>query len=111
MKYPLHPEATVAAPKAYSSTRSQPMIHAKTSPNVAHPYVYADPATGIIDENSASHSPANTHPMAAKINDSTTAGPARRAVAAPVMTKIPAALIAPLPTDTRWVAPSARRTL
>ena len=33
--YPLHPEHTVAAPNAYSSTRSQPMIHAKISPSVA----------------------------------------------------------------------------
>ena len=36
-KYPLHPEATVAAPNAYSSTRSHPMIHATNSPSVAYP--------------------------------------------------------------------------
>src|SRR5271170_1465938 len=38
-KYPLQPEATVAAPNAYSSTRSHPMIHATNSPSVAYPYV------------------------------------------------------------------------
>src|SRR6266699_3745134 len=33
--YPDHPIATVTAPSAYSSTRSQPMIQANTSPRVA----------------------------------------------------------------------------
>ena len=33
--YPDHPIATVTAPSAYSSTRSQPMIQAKISPSVA----------------------------------------------------------------------------
>src|SRR5579872_4951828 len=36
---PDHPEPTVAAPNAYSSMRSQPMIHANISPNVEYPYV------------------------------------------------------------------------
>src|SRR4051812_20682334 len=44
LKYPAQPEATVDAPNAYSSVRSQPMIHATNSPRVAYPYVYADPA-------------------------------------------------------------------
>ena len=35
----LHAIATVAAPMAYSSTRSQPMIHAMNSPIVAYEYV------------------------------------------------------------------------
>ncbi len=36
LKYSLHAIATVAAPTAYSSTRSQPMIHAMNSPIVAY---------------------------------------------------------------------------
>src|ERR1041384_3267150 len=37
--YSAHAMATVAAPTAYSSTRSQPMIHATSSPIVAYEYV------------------------------------------------------------------------
>src|SRR5476649_2517477 len=46
--YWLHAIATVAAPTAYSSTRSQPMIQATSSPIVVYEYVYALPAIGII---------------------------------------------------------------
>src|SRR5579859_1216631 len=53
LRYSLHAMATVAAPMAYSSTRSQPMIHATSSPIVAYEYVYALPAMGIIDDSSA----------------------------------------------------------
>jgi hypothetical protein len=35
LKYPLQPTATVIDPTAYSRIRSQPIIHAKTSPSVA----------------------------------------------------------------------------
>src|SRR5579864_5382222 len=35
LTYPLHPTATVAAPKAYSRTRAQPIIQATSSPSVA----------------------------------------------------------------------------
>src|SRR3989440_10966701 len=35
--YPDQPMATVTAPSAYSSTKSQPMIHANSSPSVAYP--------------------------------------------------------------------------
>ena len=35
-KYPDQPTPTVAAPTAYSSTRSQPMIQATSSPIVAY---------------------------------------------------------------------------
>ena len=45
-KYPLQPTPTVLAPIEYSSTRSQPMIQAMSSPRVAYAYVYALPATG-----------------------------------------------------------------
>src|SRR5688500_20088430 len=38
-KYADHPTATVAAPSAYSSTRSHPMIHATNSPSVTYEYV------------------------------------------------------------------------
>src|SRR5207237_9606541 len=41
LKYWLHTMETVAAPTAYSSTRSQPMIHARSSPLVADGYVDA----------------------------------------------------------------------
>jgi hypothetical protein len=34
--YPDHPTATDEAPKRYSRMRSQPMIHAKSFPNVAY---------------------------------------------------------------------------
>src|SRR5213593_1455890 len=44
-KWPDQPTPTVAAPAAYSSTRSQPMIQAISSPMVAYEYVYALPAT------------------------------------------------------------------
>jgi hypothetical protein len=50
--YPDQPMATVVALRAYSSTRSQPMIQAMNSPNVAYPYVYALPAIGTSDANS-----------------------------------------------------------
>src|SRR4029079_17887644 len=53
LAYSLHAIATVAAPTAYSSTRSQPMIQATSSPMVAYENVYALPAIGIIDANSA----------------------------------------------------------
>src|SRR3954465_551929 len=53
LKYSLHAMATVAAPTAYSRIRSQPMIHATSSPIVTYEYVYALPAIGIIEANSA----------------------------------------------------------
>src|SRR5579875_3690306 len=46
LTYPLQPTATVAAPKAYSRHNAHPMIHATSSPSVAYPYVYAEPAIG-----------------------------------------------------------------
>src|SRR5437588_12390928 len=45
LKYCDHPDATVAAPSASSSIRSQPMIQAISSPRLAYENVYADPAT------------------------------------------------------------------
>src|SRR4051812_13097948 len=53
LRYSLQAMETVAAPTAYSSTRSQPMIQATSSPMVAYEYVYALPAMGIIEANSA----------------------------------------------------------
>src|SRR6266550_3110821 len=52
-KWPDQPTPTVAAPAAYSSTRSHPMIQATNSPIVAYEYVYALPATGTADAISA----------------------------------------------------------
>ncbi len=52
-KCPDQPTPTVAAPAAYSSTRSHPMIQAMNSPIVAYEYVYALPATGTADAISA----------------------------------------------------------
>src|SRR5437588_2590390 len=51
--YSLQAIETVDAATAYSRIKSQPMIHATNSPIVAYEYVYALPATGIIDANSA----------------------------------------------------------
>src|SRR2546422_9648752 len=52
-KWPDQPTPTVAAPAAYSRTKSQPMIQATISPMVAYEYVYALPATGTADAISA----------------------------------------------------------
>src|SRR3712207_3894881 len=52
-RYCDQPLATTAAPTANSSTRSQPMIQAMNSPKVAYENVYALPATGTVDANSA----------------------------------------------------------
>jgi hypothetical protein len=52
-KYCDHPEATVAAPNESSSMRSQPIIHAISSPRLAYENVYAEPATGTVEANSA----------------------------------------------------------
>jgi hypothetical protein len=38
---------------AYSIINDQPIIHAIISPKATYEYVYADPATGTIDANSA----------------------------------------------------------
>lgn len=51
--YPDQPTATTAVPRASSRTRSQPMIHAGNSPSEAYEKVYAEPATGTVDANSA----------------------------------------------------------
>src|SRR5213082_431400 len=74
-KWPDQPTPTVAAPAAYSSTRSQPMIQAASSPMVAYEYVYALPATGTALAISAWHRPANPQAMPTRIIESGTAGP------------------------------------
>lgn len=51
--YPDQPTATTAVPSANSSTRSQPMIQAGSSPREAYEKVYAEPATGTVEANSA----------------------------------------------------------
>src|SRR5580658_6931371 len=51
--YADHEMATAVLPMAYSSNRSHPMIHATTSPRVAYAYVYALPAAGTMEANSA----------------------------------------------------------
>src|SRR2546428_11304369 len=56
-KWPDQPTPTVAAPAAYSRTKSQPMIQATISPMVAYEDVYALPATGTADAISAQHRP------------------------------------------------------
>src|SRR5256885_2001203 len=52
-RYDDQPLDTAAAPTANSRTRSQPMIHAISSPKVAYENVYALPATGTVEANSA----------------------------------------------------------
>src|SRR5690606_27768376 len=51
--YPDQPTATTAVPSANSRTRSQPMIQAGSSPREAYEKVYAEPATGTVEANSA----------------------------------------------------------
>src|ERR1700722_16307000 len=46
--------------------------------------------------------------MAARIKQKTTPGPAYRAAAGPVSTKIPVPIIAPIPSATRFKAPNER---
>jgi len=41
------------APTLYSIMRSQPISHATISPIVEYEYVYAEPASGIMDASSA----------------------------------------------------------
>src|SRR3954469_14321819 len=53
LRYPDQPTATVAAPRASSSTRSQPMIQATISPSAAQENGAAEPATGTVEANSA----------------------------------------------------------
>ena len=48
------------------------------------------------------------HPTPAMTNESTIAGPANCAAAVPVSTKIPAPIIAPMPSVIRFTGPSAR---
>jgi hypothetical protein len=43
----------VDAATPYSSSSSQPMIQAKTSPSVTYAYEYAEPDTGIVEASSA----------------------------------------------------------
>src|SRR3954452_9664963 len=50
---PPQPTATAATDTPYSRIRSQPMIHATSSPIVAYEYVYALPDTGIDEASSA----------------------------------------------------------
>ncbi|MNO02360.1 hypothetical protein D3C81_2227400 [compost metagenome] len=45
--------AMTAAASSISRMRSQPMIQAASSPIVAYENVYADPATGSVEANSA----------------------------------------------------------
>ncbi len=52
-RYSDQPLATTEDAKANSRMRSQPMIQATNSPNVAYENVYALPATGTVDANSA----------------------------------------------------------
>src|SRR5690606_33082371 len=53
MRYADQPEDTAAAPTMNSRIRSHPMIQATSSPSVAYEKVYALPATGTVEANSA----------------------------------------------------------
>ena len=53
LRYSPQPTATAATDTPYSRTRSQPMIQATSSPIVTYAYVYALPATGMLEASSA----------------------------------------------------------
>ena len=73
---PPQPTATAATDTPYSRIRSQPMIHATSSPIVAYEYVYALPDTGIDEASSAYESAENVHATAASTKERITPGPA-----------------------------------
>src|SRR3954452_10641831 len=75
LKYCPQPTAIAATETPYSRIRSQPMIHATSSPIVAYEYVYALPETGIVDASSAYDSAEKMHVTPARMNDRTIAGP------------------------------------
>jgi len=52
-KEPLHARATAAMPSQCSRMMFQPMMKAHSSPIVTYVYVYADPAFGTREPNSA----------------------------------------------------------
>src|SRR5579863_404467 len=64
-----------------------------------------EPATGIVDANSAYASAAKPHATEAMMNDTISAGPACTAPV-PVSTKMPVPMIAPMPRKVRSSAPS-----
>ena len=69
------------------------------------PNEYADPATGIADENSAYAIPTNPETIAAIKNATVTAGPACNAASCPGKIKIPVPITAPIPSDNKSLAP------
>src|ERR1700742_5295950 len=64
-----------------------------------------EPATGIVEENSAYARAAKQHAIAATMNEIMSAGPACTAPV-PVSTKIPVPMMAPIPRNVRSRAPS-----
>ena len=107
------PIATTATIAVYSSSRSQPMHQPTISPSTAYPYVYAEPARGIIPANSAYENAAAALAMPAMRNEKTTAGPTPLPSSAPLATlpareKMPAPMIPPMPMAVSCHRPSAR---
>src|SRR3954451_15580017 len=109
LRYWPQPTATAATETPYSRIRSQPMIHATSSPSVAYEYVYALPATGIDDASSAYDSAENAHVTPASTNDSRIDGPVP-VIASPMITKMPVPMMAPSPSADRSSKPTTRRS-
>src|SRR6266702_1282900 len=112
-KYPAHPIATAMLPTAYSRIRSQPMIHATSSPSVAYAYVYALPEMVIIAANSGYVIAAKALVAPARMIDTTIADPvptcpASPLIAVPMAAKITAPMMAPMPSAVSCSGPSER---
>jgi hypothetical protein len=69
-------------------------------------YVYTEPETGTVDANSAYERAANKQARPAITNEMISAGPAVRAPA-PVNTKIPVPIIAPIPSIVKSHVPNS----
>src|SRR5690606_38298706 len=95
------PTATTAVPSANSRTRSQPMIQAGSSPREEYENVYADPATGTVEANSAYESAADAQTPTATTNAIATAGPALFLAAVPARPTMPVPMMTPTPETGR----------
>src|SRR5688572_13453661 len=82
------------------------MIQAANSPSDAYEYEYAEPDTGIADASSAYDSATSAHSVPVMMNETMIAGPANCAAARPVSTNMPVPMMQPMPSSTRFVAPS-----
>ncbi|VXB93649.1 hypothetical protein PSCLAVI8L_220020 [Pseudoclavibacter sp. 8L] len=97
-----------AEAESISRMRSQPMIHASSSPSVAYVNVYAEPATGTEDANSAYAMIARPHVTAARRKPIVIEGPALLAAAFAPTEKMPAPTATATPMMARSHTPRER---